>query len=75
MRRRRLRWVLLAALAGAAALSGCYYDPYIGSYFPYPPPPPIPYGPPPYTYGAPPLQAPPRQGTAPVQQTPLPPVQ
>jgi len=76
MRQRRSRWVPLAALAAATALSGCYYDPYTGYFYPYPPPPPYPYSygaPPPYPYRPPPPPAPP--GNAPVQQRPLPPVQ
>ena len=44
MRRLRLRWAALFGLASAAALSGCYYDPYTGYFYPYPPP---------YPYGAP----------------------
>jgi hypothetical protein len=77
MGRRRLRWALFG-LASAATLSGCYYDPYTGYFYSYPPP--YPYGAPPYyyPYGAahsyPPF-APPPAGNAPVQQTPLPPPQ
>jgi hypothetical protein len=77
MRRRRWRWATVLALAGvAAALSGCYYDPYTGWYYPYPPPPPYPYAsPPPAPYAAPPANpsgaAPPANGS--VTQTPLPP--
>jgi hypothetical protein len=72
-----LRLAALLALASAAALSGCYYDPYTGYFYPYPPP--YPYGAPPYyyPYGAPhayPPAAPPA-GNAPVQQAPLPPPQ
>jgi hypothetical protein len=82
MTRRRLRWMTWLALASAAALSGCYWDPYTGSVYPYPPAAPYPYGaPPPYPNGAPPYpngappypnSAPP-PGNGPVQQTPLPP--
>jgi hypothetical protein len=76
MRRRRLRWAALMVLASAAAVSGCYWDPYTGYVYPYPYPPP-PYGAPPYPYGAPPPYPtggpPPANG--PVQQTPLPPPQ
>jgi hypothetical protein len=77
MQQRRSRWALLAALVGAAALSGCYYDPYTGYFYPYPATPPYPYsyGAPPYPYRPPPPPAPPPSGNAPVQQTPLPPVQ
>jgi hypothetical protein len=82
MRRRQLRWAALFALAGAAALGGCYCDPYSGYCYGYPPnpysyPPPYPNGPPPaYPYGAPPQPpGPPPPGNAPVQQTPLPPAQ
>jgi hypothetical protein len=76
MRRLRLRWAALFGLASAAALSGCYYDPYTGYFYPYPPP--YPWGAPPfyYPYGAPhsyPPAAPPPAGNAPVEQTPLPP--
>jgi hypothetical protein len=77
MRRRLWRWAAWLALAGAAAaLSGCYYDPYTGWYYPYPPPPPYPYAPPPAPYGAPPGNPPaaaPPPGNGPVTQTPLPP--
>jgi hypothetical protein len=78
MRRLRLRWAALFGLASAAALSGCYYDPYTGYFYPYPPP--YPYGAPPtyYPYYTPPSYpraAPPPAGKAPVQQTPLPPPQ
>jgi hypothetical protein len=77
MRRQRFRWTALLALAAAAALSGCYCDPYSGYCYGYPPypyayPPPYPYGPPP---GAPPQPGPPPVGNAPVQQAPLPPPQ
>jgi hypothetical protein len=75
---RRARWGALAiGLLSAAALSGCYWDPYTGYVYPYPPPPPYPYGPPPaYPYGPPPGAAPPGgppAGNPPVQQRPLPP--
>ncbi|MGH7062470.1 MAG: hypothetical protein ACREET_00170 [Stellaceae bacterium] len=76
---KRLRWwrAMLIALAGAGALSGCYYDPYTGGYYPYPPYPspyPYPYRPA-YPYPPPPLpgnMAPP-PANAPIQQAPLPP--
>ena len=73
MRRLSLRWAALFGLASAAALSGCYYAPYTGYYYP-------PYGAPPtyYPYYTPPSYpraAPPPAGKAPVQQTPLPPPQ
>ncbi len=70
MVRRRLRQAMLIVLASAGILSGCYYDPYTGGYYPYPPAPyPYPYRPP-YPYPAPPpLETP----NGPVQQTPLPP--
>jgi hypothetical protein len=48
MRNSRRFWrVMLIALAGAGALSGCYYDPYTGYSYPYPPYP-YPWG---YPYG------------------------
>ena len=72
MRQLSLRWAALFGLASAAALSGCYYAPYTGYYYP-------PYGAPPtyYPYYTPPSypRAPPPTGGAPVQQTPLPPPQ
>ena len=70
MRRCRFWARVLFVLASAAALSGCYYDPYTGGYYPYPPYPyPYPYRPPyPYPYPAPP---PPANPNAPFQQTPL----
>jgi hypothetical protein len=81
MGRRRLSRALLIALVSAGALSGCYYDPYTGGYYPYPPYPyPYPYRPP-YPYpgppppGANPATAFPPSPNAPVQQTPLPPPQ
>jgi hypothetical protein len=74
-----MRWcrfwaVALTLLASAGALSGCYYDPYTGGYYPYPPYPyPYPYRPPyPYPYPAPP---PPANPNAPLQQMPLQPPQ
>ena len=75
MRQRRWRWAALVGLASTAALSGCYYDPYTGYFYPYPTP--YPYGAPPsfYPYGNPPpasYGAPP-PANAPVQQAPLPP--
>jgi hypothetical protein len=71
----RWRWAALVGLASMAALSGCYYDPYTGYFYPYPTP--YPYGAPPsfYPYGNPPpasYGAPPPEN-APVQQAPLPP--
>lgn len=71
MRRGRLWGVLLIVLASAGGLSGCYYDPYTGGYYPYPPyPAPYPYRPPPpYPY------PPPGNPNAPLQQAPLPPPQ
>jgi hypothetical protein len=74
MRECRFWRAVLIVLASAAGLSGCYYDPYTGAYFPYPPYPhpypyPYPYRPP-YPYPAPP---PPANPGAPVQQAPLPP--
>ena len=48
---------MLIALAGAGALSGCYYDPFTGYWYAYPPyyayPTAYPYGPG-YPYGYPP---------------------
>ena len=77
MNRRRLRWAALFALASAAALSGCYYNPYTGYFSPYPPP--YPYGAPAFYYlrrpHAYPPAAPPPAGNAPVEQMPLPPPQ
>ncbi len=69
---------VLIVLAAAGGLAGCYYDPYTGGYYPYPPYP-APYRypyPPPYpgAYPAPaPYPAPPAGENAPVQQAPLPP--
>ena len=37
MRRRGLLRAMLIVLASAGGLSGCYYDPYTGGYYPYPP--------------------------------------
>jgi hypothetical protein len=76
MRRLRLPWAALFGLASAAALAGCYYDPYTGYFSPYPPP--YPYGATPtyYPYYTPPSYpraVPPPEGNAPVEQTPLPP--
>ena len=81
---RRVWRAMLIALVGAGALSGCYYDPYTGYWYPYPPyypypmaypyPPQYPYPYPPAANPAPgyaPGTAPPANG--PVQQTPLPP--
>lgn len=76
---------MLIALVGAGALSGCYYDPYTGYWYAYPPyyypyPMAYPYGPGyPYAYppgpnpaqGFAPGSAPP--ANAPVQRAPLPP--
>jgi len=91
MRSSRRFWrAMLIALAGAGALSGCYYDPYTGYYYSYPPYPYLwgyPYGygyayPPPPGPGANPAPGPAPYGVAPsengpVQITPLspPPVQ
>jgi hypothetical protein len=72
---------MLIALVGAGALSGCYYDPFTGYWYAYPPyyyPYPMAY---PYGYqlgpGPNPAQgyAPgtPPPGNAPVQRAPLPP--
>jgi hypothetical protein len=58
MRRSRRLWrAMLIALAGAGALSGCYYDPFTGYWYAYPPyyypyPMAYPYGPG-YPYGNP----------------------
>jgi hypothetical protein len=77
---RRLWWAVLIVLASAGALSGCYYDPYTGGYYPYPPYPyPYPYRPP-YPYPGPlppanPAAGIPPSSNGPVQQTPLPPPQ
>jgi hypothetical protein len=66
----------MLALASAAVLSGCYYDPYTGYAYPYPPPPSYPYGgPPPYPSAGAPSQPPPGGENGPVQQAPLPPPQ
>jgi hypothetical protein len=75
----------LIALVGAGALSGCYYDPFTGYWYTYPPyyyPYPManPYGPG-YPYGYPPGPNPaqgyapgtPPPANAPVQRGPLPP--
>lgn len=79
MRRRGWLRAMLIVLACAGGLSGCYYDPYTGGYYPYPPyPAPYPYRPP-YPYPAPPpgtanpAAGVPPEGGGPVQQTPLPP--
>jgi len=64
---------MLIALVGAGALSGCYYDPFTGYWYAYPPyyyPYPMGPGPNPaqgYAPGAPP------PANAPVQRGPLPP--
>ena len=78
MRQLRFWRAMLIVLASAGGLSGCYYDPYTGGYYPYPPyPSAYPYRPP-YPYAAPP-PANPAYGmppaNAPVQQNPLPPPQ
>ena len=75
--------VVLIALAGAGALSGCYYDAYTGYwrpypwYYPYPPAYPYPYYayPPPAnpTPGYPPAPGAATPPNAPVQRAPLPP--
>ena len=73
MRRCRRVWrAMLIAVAGAGALSGCYYDPYTGYWYGYPPyypyPMAYPYGPA-YPYAYPPGQTPnPAQGPNPPQQ-------
>jgi hypothetical protein len=70
MRRYGRVWrAVLIALAGAGALSGCYYDPYTGAWYAYPPyyayyPPAYPYGPG-YPYPYPPGPGPNPQGYAP----------
>jgi hypothetical protein len=76
MRRWRLWCALLIVFASAAALSGCYYDPYTGYYYsypfypyPYPYRPPYPYPPPPPTN---PATGTPPAPNAPIQQAPLP---
>ena len=69
-RRRRLWRAMLIALVGAGPLSGCYYDPYTGYWYAYPPyyypyPTAYPYGPG-YPYPYPPGPGPnPPQGYAP----------
>ena len=91
MRSSRRFWrAMLIAVVTAAVLSGCYYDPYTGYYYSYPPYPYLwgyPYGygyayPPPPGPGANPAPGPAPYGVAPsengpVQITPLspPPVQ
>jgi 2-(1,2-epoxy-1,2-dihydrophenyl)acetyl-CoA isomerase len=84
---RRLWRAILVAVIGAGALSGCYYDAYTGLwysyppyYYPYPYPMAYPYGPGypnPYPAGQGPNPAPGYPsgppGSAPVEQTPLPP--
>ena len=82
---RRVWRAVLIALVGAGALSGCYYDPYTGYWYAYPPyyypyPTAYPYSPGypnPYPLGPNPAQgyAPgtPSPGNAPVQRAPLPP--
>jgi hypothetical protein len=55
--------VLIAAV-GAGALSGCYYDPYLG-YYHWGPPYPWGYGAYGYPYGYQPASPPPAAGTAP----------
>lgn len=76
--------MMLIALALAGGLSGCYYDPYTGLTYPYPPyygypyPPVYPYAGPTPTNMALPATVPPATvppANAPVQQTPLPPPQ
>ena len=70
MRKYRRVWrAVLIALVGAGALSGCYYDPYTGLWYAYPPyypyPMAYPYGPG-YPYPYPPGPGPgPGQGPAP----------
>jgi len=79
MRRCRLWRMSVILLASAGGLAGCYYDPYTGAYYSYPPYPyGYPYRPPyPYPYPPPPPAAnpPAANPNAPVQQTPLPPPQ
>jgi hypothetical protein len=85
MRSGRLWRATLIVLASAGGLAGCYYDPYTGAYYSYPPypygypyrplyPSPYPY---PYPYPPPPPAANPPAASpnAPVEQTPLPPPQ
>jgi hypothetical protein len=74
MRRRPLGWATLFGLACAAALPGCYYNPYNGYFYPHPPPG-YPYGapqasypfysPPSYPRVPPPPEFPPVRATAP----------
>ena len=79
MRLGRLWRATLIVLASMGGLAGCYYNPYAGAYYSYPPysygypyRPPYPY---PYPYPAPPpgVNPPPANQNAPVQQAPLPP--
>jgi hypothetical protein len=72
----RLWRALLIVAASTGGLRGCYYDPYTGAYYSYPPYPyPYPYAyRPSYPYPAPPPPSP-ASPNAPVQQTPLPPPQ
>jgi hypothetical protein len=71
MRGNRRVWrAMLIALVGAGALSGCYYDPFTGYWYAYPPyyypyPMAYPYGPG-YPYGNPPGPGPnPAEGSPP----------
>jgi hypothetical protein len=73
-RRRRVWRAMMIAVVGAGALSGCYYDPYTGYWYGYPPYP-YPWAYPyasgyPYPYPPPANPAPgsnPRQGSNPAQ--------
>jgi hypothetical protein len=84
MIRRRLWRAVLIAVAGAGALSGCYYDPYTGYYYPYPGyypyPPSYPYAwrypySPAYPYSQPPAAPPPPPGSSGTVPPPNGPVQ
>jgi len=71
MRSSRRFWrAMLIAVVGAAVLSGCYYDPYTGYYYSYPPYPyrwGYPYG---YGYAYPPPGVNPAPGAAPYSGAP-----
>ena len=71
MRKYRRLWrAVLIALAGAGALSGCYYDPYTGYWYGYPPYYTYPY-PTAYPYGTGyPYPYPPGPGPGPAQGPP-----
>ena len=70
---RRVRRAMLIAVVASALLSGCYYDPYTGYYYSYPPYPYLwgyPYG---YGYAYPPPPGPgvnPAPGAAPYSGAP-----